>query len=34
MKVKEDFFSRGHFIIGDGYKTRFWEDVCGLVKVL
>ena len=27
MKVKEDFFNRGHFIIGDGNSTSFWEDV-------
>jgi hypothetical protein len=27
MKVKDDFFRRGHFIVGDGTKTRFWEDV-------
>jgi hypothetical protein len=26
MKVKESFFSRGHFQIGDGQSTRFWED--------
>jgi hypothetical protein len=26
MKVKEDFFSRGNFKIGDGLSTRFWED--------
>ena len=26
MRVKEDFFSRGYFKIGDGANTRFWED--------
>jgi hypothetical protein len=26
MKVKEDFFSHGNFKIGDGLRTRFWED--------
>jgi hypothetical protein len=24
--VKDDFFSRGFFIVGNGAKTRFWED--------
>jgi hypothetical protein len=27
MKVKEDFFARGFFEIGNGNQTRFWEDV-------
>jgi hypothetical protein len=27
MGVKEDFFSRGFFKIGNGQRTRFWEDV-------
>ena len=26
MKVKEDFFSRGSFTIGNGMNTSFWED--------
>ena len=26
MKVKDDFFRRGNFIIGDGLNTRFWKD--------
>lgn len=26
MKVKDDFFSRGMFILGDGTGIRFWED--------
>jgi hypothetical protein len=26
MKVKEDFFARGSFILGDGSSIRFWED--------
>jgi hypothetical protein len=26
MSVKNDFFKRGLFVIGDGQKTRFWED--------
>jgi hypothetical protein len=24
--VKDDFFSRGFFKVGNGAKTRFWED--------
>jgi hypothetical protein len=26
MRVKDDFFKRGHFHLGDGRTTRFWED--------
>ena len=26
MRVKEEFFSRGSFVIGNGQNTRFWED--------
>ena len=26
MKVKDEFFDRGSFHIGNGEKTRFWED--------
>jgi hypothetical protein len=26
MKVKEDFFTRGSFTLGDGSSIRFWED--------
>jgi hypothetical protein len=26
MNVKEEFFSRGSFKVGDGLSTRFWED--------
>jgi hypothetical protein len=26
MKVKDEFFHRGHFKVGDGSSTRFWED--------
>jgi hypothetical protein len=26
MKVKEEFFARGSFILGDGASIRFWED--------
>jgi len=26
MKVKDEFFSRGLFKIGDGTAVRFWED--------
>ena len=26
MGVKDEFFSRGSFNIGDGQNTRFWED--------
>ena len=27
MGVKKDFSSRGHFVIGDGMKILFWEDI-------
>jgi hypothetical protein len=27
MGVKDDFFQRGSFVIGDGLGTRFWEDI-------
>jgi hypothetical protein len=27
MHVKEDFFKRGFFRVGDGTSVRFWEDV-------
>jgi hypothetical protein len=26
MGVKDDFFSRGFFKVGNGVNTRFWED--------
>ena len=26
MRVKEDFFNRGAFKVGNGSSTRFWED--------
>jgi hypothetical protein len=26
MRVKDEFFQRGSFVVGDGIKTRFWED--------
>ena len=26
MKVKDDFLSRGKFVVGNGQATRFWED--------
>jgi hypothetical protein len=26
MEVKDEFFSRGSFTVGNGLKTRFWED--------
>uniref|UniRef100_A0A452ZV68 Reverse transcriptase zinc-binding domain-containing protein n=1 Tax=Aegilops tauschii subsp. strangulata TaxID=200361 RepID=A0A452ZV68_AEGTS len=26
MRVKETFFQRVKFIVGDGTSTRFWED--------
>jgi hypothetical protein len=26
MKVKEYFFSRGTFVLGNGSSIRFWED--------
>ena len=27
MAVKDEFFGRGRFAIGNGLSTRFWEDV-------
>jgi hypothetical protein len=27
MRVKEEFFNRGFFQIGNGMNTRFWEDI-------
>jgi hypothetical protein len=27
MGMKDEFFARGSFKLGDGKKTRFWEDV-------
>jgi hypothetical protein len=27
MKVKDEFFKRGSFQIGNGQSTRFWEDI-------
>jgi hypothetical protein len=27
MRVKDDFFSRGSFTIGNGQQVRFWEDI-------
>jgi hypothetical protein len=26
MKVKDDFFQHGSFVVIDGMKTMFWED--------
>jgi hypothetical protein len=26
INVKEEFISRGSFVVGNGLKTRFWED--------
>jgi hypothetical protein len=26
MKVKEEFFSKGSFTVGNGEYVRFWED--------
>ena len=26
MKIKEEFFTRGYFKVGNGMNTRFWED--------
>ena len=26
MSVKEDFFARGTFVLGNGEQIRFWED--------
>jgi hypothetical protein len=26
MRIKEEFFSRGSFVLGDGSSIRFWED--------
>jgi hypothetical protein len=27
MNVKEEIFSRGSFVVGNGRNTRFWEDI-------
>jgi hypothetical protein len=27
MRVKNDFFNRGSFKVGDGTSVRFWEDI-------
>jgi hypothetical protein len=27
MKVKEEFLTRGSFVVGNGMNTRFWEDI-------
>jgi hypothetical protein len=27
MDVKNLFLARGQFMVGDGSKTRFWEDI-------
>jgi hypothetical protein len=27
MKVKQEFFSRGSFSVGNGEHTRFWKDI-------
>jgi hypothetical protein len=27
MKVIEEFFSRGSFIVGNGESVKFWEDI-------
>jgi hypothetical protein len=27
MEVKQEFFSRGFFKVGNGSSTRFWEDI-------
>ena len=27
MRVKDDFFSRGSLVVGNGETTRFWEDI-------
>ena len=26
MKFKNEVFDRGHFVVGNGLQTRFWED--------
>ena len=26
MKIKDEYFERGSFTVGNGEKTRFWED--------
>ena len=28
MGVKDNFFNRGHYELGDGKTIRFWEDTC------
>ena len=32
MRVKEEFFSKGSFVIGNGQNTRFWRK-CWLVDI-
>jgi hypothetical protein len=27
LQIKDDFFARGHFVLGDGLSIRFWEDI-------
>jgi hypothetical protein len=27
MRIKNDFFTKGYFKIGNGTSTRFWEDI-------
>jgi hypothetical protein len=27
MRVKQDFFSKGHFKVDNGSTVRFWEDI-------
>ena len=27
MKVKNEFFARGRFVLGNGEQVRFWEDL-------
>jgi hypothetical protein len=27
MNVKDEFFKRGSFFVGNGLTTRFWEDI-------
>jgi hypothetical protein len=27
MRLKQDFFSRGYFEVGNGSTMRFWKDV-------
>jgi hypothetical protein len=33
MHVKNDFFKRGYFKIGDGTSVRFWEELASFPTI-